>query len=107
VNRPQAPITHDSSDGHVVPQVPQLASSVDVSMHVPAHATRPAAQQRPSVQDSPATHAESHMPQCEASVVVSTQTSPQRVGVATSHGGVHVPISQTEPDAQATSHIPQ
>jgi hypothetical protein len=71
--------------GHVTPQPPQLAGSLDVSAHAPPHCVCPAGQlttQRPAVHTSPEAHARPQPPQCARSVCVSRHEPEQSVSPA-------------------------
>src|SRR6185312_2188088 len=65
---------------HVLPQVPQLAGSVCVSVQVVPHAVWPPSQtQLPATQLWPSLHMTPHAPQLCASLVRSRQPSPHDV----------------------------
>src|SRR6186713_1516472 len=73
---------------HALPQPPQFAVSVSVSMQVPSHEVCPSGQaQSPLTQTSPPPQALPQLPQFARLESVSTQVSPHRV----------CPSGQTQP----------
>jgi hypothetical protein len=92
---------------HTFPQVPQLAESIWVLVHVPEHVVSGALQAVPHV---PATHIAPpvqgfpHLPQLLLSVVVSVHVPLQKVCVP---GHVHALVTQVCPPTHAVPQVPQ
>ena len=75
----QTPARQVDGASHTVPQAPQLAASVLVSMHMPSHILPPSAQPHdPETQVSGSAHATPHFPQFALSNMVSTHMSLQQ-----------------------------
>jgi hypothetical protein len=91
----QAPDEQTSFARQAFPHAPQLAASLEVSVHWPAHImARPGQAQAPPEQTRPCPHAEPQPPQFETLAWVSTQVAPQAVSGAV-HWEVQVPWSHT------------
>lgn len=109
------PVSHSSHlpdlqatpEGQTVPQVPQLFSSVDVSVHAPLQSVSLAFEQvhLPLVHATPDGQIAPHFPQFAVSVSVSTQVLSQVVGAV--EGQSHVPSLQVAAVGQTLAQVPQ
>jgi hypothetical protein len=114
-----APLEHvpdpvpELGPGHTLPQLPQLAASVDSLTHAPLHAESPAPQQTPFVHALPLPHTVPQAPQLLLSVLVFTHLVPHFVGVPPEQVIAHAPLEQlAEPvpevgPAHAVPQLPQ
>jgi len=93
-----------SSEGHTVPQPPQLAESVCVSVQPFAHtALSPAGQQLPPLHAAPPPQTFPQEPQLVASV----SRSVQRLAQTTCWGAQQTPRLHGTPAPQFVPHVPQ
>jgi hypothetical protein len=103
----QAPFEQTSFTRQTLPHAPQLAASLVVSVHWPAHtASAPEQPHAATWQVSPLAHETPHAPQFSALELVSTQAAPQRVSAA-EHEVAQVPWSHTSPVWQLVAQAPQ
>src|SRR5690606_38922967 len=96
----QPPIEQTCPIGHCVPQPPQLALSLSVSMHAPEQFTKaepPWHLQAPNSQTSPPSQATLHWPQLLVSVLMSTQPPLHSIVLPVQPPAMHMPAWQTEP----------
>jgi hypothetical protein len=79
---PQTPDVHTPPAPHARPHPPQLFTSVETSLQLPAHATSPVGHpdaHAPPVHTCVAVHVVPHAPQLRGSLLVSTHTPPHVV----------------------------
>lgn len=102
----QTPFVHAEAP-QLVPQAPQFAGSVLVSVHVPPQEVWPPVQvQTPALHELPGAHGMLQPPQLTTSVSVSTQLFSHWVSPA-AQLSVQVPWEQTSPAPQTVPHVPQ
>src|SRR6185369_1240277 len=105
---PHTPAVQAAPPVHALPQAPQFAGSLEVSMQVPPQVALPAPQpQAPLLQVWPPRHLLPQKPQFVGSVATATQLFVLHTISPAAQLETHLLCEQSSPPVQAMAHAPQ